>query len=240
MTGVVGGVVAWGGLLWRFAAFGISTVPGFLTAAPVAALGLFGTRNRREQVLFVGAVVAVPLTWATQWVGGHSPQWGARYLLLPTALLVVLAAAQVRRLGATPFVVALLGLGVVMSAVGAVWHIERTKGIADFAHDVLDVPADVVIVGDTPFVGTEIGSWYGDRRWLSSGTSDGSADPEDLAATLTRAHEAGADRVDVLDSEDEPLDRLDENPTYPGFRYESTRVIKFLWSDVVIRRYVAL
>ena len=34
---------------------GISTVPGFLCAAPVAALGFFGERTRREQVLFVGA-----------------------------------------------------------------------------------------------------------------------------------------------------------------------------------------
>jgi hypothetical protein len=46
--------------------------------------------------------------------------------------------------------------------------------------------------------------------------------------------------VDVLDSDDDPLERLDENPTYPGFRYESTRVVEFLWDDVVIRRYVAV
>ena len=93
MTGVVGAIVAWGGLAWRFVAFGISTVPGFIAAAPVAALGLFGERNRREQVLWTGALVAIPAIWMTEWVGGHAPQWGGRYLLLPTTLLMVLAAA---------------------------------------------------------------------------------------------------------------------------------------------------
>ncbi len=37
ITGVVGAVVAWGGLVWRFVTYGISTVPGFLVAAPIAA-----------------------------------------------------------------------------------------------------------------------------------------------------------------------------------------------------------
>jgi hypothetical protein len=40
------------------------------------------------------------------------------------------------------------------------------------------------------------------------------------------------------DAED-PLERLSEHPTYSGFRFESARAIKFLWSDIVIRRYVA-
>ena len=73
MTGVVGAIVAWGGLAWRFIAFGISTVPGFIAAAPVAALGFFGERNRREQVLWTGALVAIPAIWITEWVGGHVP-----------------------------------------------------------------------------------------------------------------------------------------------------------------------
>ena len=93
ITGVVGAIVAWGGLVWRFATYGISTVPGFLVAAPIAALGFFGERTRREQVLFLGVSIAIPVVWMTEWVGGHSPQWGGRYLLLPTALLIVLAAS---------------------------------------------------------------------------------------------------------------------------------------------------
>ena len=68
--------------------------------------------------------------------------------------------------------------------------------------------------------------------WLTSGKSDGSAEPG-LAATMARAHEAGADRWMSSTRSDDPLERLDENPTYPGSSYESTRVVEFLWDDVV-------
>ena len=242
MSGVVGAVVAWGGMIWRFAALGISTVPGFLCAAPVAALGFFGERTRREQVLFVGVAIAIPIVWATEWVGGHAPQWGGRYLLLPTALLVILAAAQVKALWPRPLVLALLGLGAAMSVIGVVWHVERTRELSHFAEVVLDVPDDVVIVSDQPWMGSEIGSWYGDRRWLTSGGDDinHEARPEDVAATVAVAKRAGAAQIDVLDSQDHPLDRVGTNPTYPGFQFEGVRTAQFLGDDVVIRRYVAV
>jgi hypothetical protein len=239
MPGVVGAIVAWGGLAWRLLTYGVSTVPGFLPAAPIAALGLFGERTRREQVLFLGVVIAVPMVWMTEWVGGHSPQWGGRYLLLPTTLLIVLAAAQVRRLGPRPLVLAVVGLGAVMSVVGMTWHVERTRSITQFASDVLAVPADTVIIGDQPWTGSEIGSWYGERRWLTAGADDGRADPGDIAATVATAKEAGASRVDIIDSSDHALDRIGTHPDYPGFQYDGVRTTKFLWTDVVIRRYEA-
>ena len=242
IAGVVGGVVAWGGMIWRFSTFGISTVPGFLCAAPIAALGFFGERTRREQVLFAGASIAIPTVWMTEWVGGHTPQWGGRYLLLPTSLLVVLAASQVRRLGARPLVLALVGLSVAMSVVGVAWHIERTRAITRFAQDVMAAPADVVVIGDQPWMGSEVGTWYGDRRWLTTRADDGDpneADPQDVGAAVELAREAGATRIDVVDSHDHALDRMAENPPYDGFRFDSSRTTKFLWTDVVIRRYVA-
>ena len=241
IAGVVGGVVAWGGMIWRFSTFGISTVPGFLCAAPIAALGFFGERTRREQVLFAGAAIAIPTVWMTEWVGGHTPQWGGRYLLLPTSLLVVLAASQVRRLGARPLVLALVGLSAVMSVVGVAWHIERTRAITRFAQDVMAAPADVVVIGDQPWMGSEVGTWYGDRRWLTTRADDGDpneADPQDVGAAVELAREAGATRIDVVDSHDHALDRMAENPPYEGFRFDSSRTTKFLWTDVVIRRYV--
>ena len=241
MTGVVGAVVAWGVLLWRFVAFGLSTVPGFLCAAPVAALGFFGERTRREQVLFVGVILAIPTVWMTEWVGGHTPQWGGRYLLLPTSLLVVLAASQVRRLWPRPLVVALVALGAVMSLVGVSWHIERTRQVTQFAQEVIAVPNDVVIVSDEPWMGSEVGTWYGDRRWLTSGSDpNGDATPEDVAATVAVARKAGAAHIDVIDSQDHALDRIDVNPPYPGFEFAGVRTTKFLWIDVVIRRYDAV
>jgi hypothetical protein len=239
ISGVVGATFACLGMAWRLLAFGISTVPGFLTAAPVAALGLFGSRTRREQVLWGAALAAIPLIWLTQWVGDHSPQWGARYLLFPTSLLVVLAAGQVVRLGRRPMVVALLGLAAVMSLVGCAWHIQRTRDVATFADAVMDVPEEVVVVGDTPYWGSEIGSWYGDRYALTAQTIDGYADARQMAEAVEVARRAGADRLDVMDSSDDALERLGEAPRYDGFTFESARVVKFLWDDVVIRRYRA-
>lgn len=239
ISGVVGATFACLGMAWRLVAFGISTVPGFLTAAPVAALGLFGTRTRREQVLWGAALAAIPLIWLTQWVGDHSPQWGARYLLFPTSLLVVLAAGQVVRLGRRPMVVALLGLAAVMSLVGCAWHIQRTRDVATFADAVMDVPEEVVVVGDTPYWGSEIGSWYGDRNALTARTIDGYADARQMAEAIEVARKTGADRLDVMDSRDDALERIDEAPRYAGFTFESARVVQFLWDDVVIRRYRA-
>ncbi len=43
-----------------------------------------------------------------------------------------------------------------------------------------------------------------------------------------------------MDSTDHPLDRIDQNPVYPGFEFESVRTLKFLWDDVVVRRYAAV
>ena len=54
-----------------------------------------------------------------------------------------------------------------------------------------------------------------------------------------RAQRAGVARIDVVDSHDHALDRIDKNPAYPGFHFESVRTTTFLWGDVVIRRYAA-
>ena len=114
--------------------------------------------------------------------------------------------------------------------------------MTQFAHAVLDVPEDVVVVSDQPWMGSEIGTWYGDRRWLTSGADDANSDAteDDVSVTVAVARRAGAAQIDVVDSQDGALDRLGVNPTYPGFRFDGVRTIKFLWNDVVIRRYVAV
>ena len=223
IAGVVGAVVAWGGMIWRFSTFGVSTVPGFLCAAPIAALGFFGERTRREQVLFVGAAIAIPTVWMTEWVGGHTPQWGGRYLLLPTSLLVVLAASQVRRLGARPLVLALVGLSVAMSVVGVAWHIERTRAITRFAQDVMAAPADVVVIGDQPWMGSEVGTWYGDRRWLTTRADDGDPNEADPAGRRRQPWSSPGRPARPASTSSTPhdhaLDRMAENPPYDGLPF---------------------
>ncbi|HMK10731.1 MAG TPA: hypothetical protein VK461_04070, partial [Acidimicrobiales bacterium] len=76
-------------------------------------------------------------------------------------------------------------------------------------------------------------------RWLSAPSIEGAATPEAVAETVALARRAGAQRIDVLDSADHALERMHDAPTYPGFEFESVRATKFLWGDIVIRRYVA-
>ena len=163
--------------------FGISTVPGFLAAAPVAASGLFGKRTRREQVLFLGGVDRDACHVGDRVAGRHSPQWGGRYLLLPTALLVVLGRLQVRRLGRRPLVVGVVGLGAVMSFVGPRLAHRTHPGVAHFAQKLTPCPRDTVIVSDQPWMG-ERGRQLVRRSAVAHGGRpiDGRADAEDVAA----------------------------------------------------------
>ena len=115
----------------------------------------------------------------------------------------------------------------------------RTHGIARFANDVLAIPEDVVVVSDSPYLATEIGSWYGDRRWLTAGVTDRTANDAEMEAVVRVAGEIGAERIDVIDSDDDPVERISEHPAYPGYRFESARTVDFLWDQFVIRRYAA-
>ena len=211
-TGVAGAVIAWVGLTWRFVAFGVSAVPGFIPAAPVAALGLFGKRTDREQVLFLGAVIALPVIWISEWVGGHAPQWGARYLLLPTALLVVLAAGQAMRLGPCALVVALVALGAVMSFIGATWHIERTRAVTEFAHEVFDAPPETVIISDTAYWGSELA--------IGMATEGGS---RRVDSTVERLPLTSSRSCPLRDERERPRSMCSTAATVPTRRSISTR-----------------
>ena len=148
---------------------GWANVPGVLAAVPVVVLAATVTRTPPVRVLLGTALGAVPVVWAAQWKGGHVLQWGGRYLLVPTLLLLVLAAVAlegpVRRL--LPARV-LLGITVAVGALGLGWHIHRTDVVAGQGQALEALSAETVVVTDMPHLGRELGAWYDDRRWLSA------------------------------------------------------------------------
>src|SRR3546814_5711638 len=67
---------------------GLGFVPGALVAFPAAAVGLLavGAGGTKAWVA-LAALVAYPLTWGFQYLGGSLPQWGGRYTLGSTLVL---------------------------------------------------------------------------------------------------------------------------------------------------------
>ena len=138
-------------------------------------------------------------------------------------LLIVLAAAQVRRLGARPLVLAARsGLGAVMSLIGVTWHIERTRAITPVrAARCSAVPADVVIIGDQPWMGQR------DRQLVRRpalahrsvrGRRPNEADAGGRRGRRSRIARGGGRRreLDVIDSATMRSTGSDDNPTVRG------------------------
>ena len=225
-------VVAAGFYALRFST-GPGFVPGFAVAVPLAAVGVFAARSAKERVVLGTALGALPLVWATAWSGNHVAQWGGRYLLLSGALLTVLAVGAMERAGwRRPAVVGILGLTVVAAAVGAAWHIERTRTVGAAAEAIEGLPADVVVVTDLGHLGREAGAWYPDHRWLRT------VEAGEFASTAAVARAAGATGLAVVQvaeaGEPEP-----ESPALAGYRPVGTveRIPFLVGAHLVLQRY---
>jgi hypothetical protein len=182
------GVVAVGGL---------GFVPGVATASPLAAHvgppAVRGDRGAREvrSLLLVLALVPVPLVLAFQYVGGAGPQWGGRYLLPTSLLLLVVGWAGLER--AERLVQAVfLGLAVLVTAYGLVWLSVRSHQVAG-AIDELERRPEGVLLSRVGHLAREGGATYGDRRWL---TTNPGATTGDVRAVLDGA---GIDTVATVE-----------------------------------------
>jgi hypothetical protein len=208
---VLAGVFAALLYLFRFAS-GPGFAPGCLIVAPLAAVGVFAARTPKARVLLGTALATLPLVWLTAWQGNHLAQWGGRYVLLSGALLTILAVGPLQAAGWRRAPVAILvGLTLAVSAIGATWHIERTRVVADAVSEIEALPPDDVIVSDFAHLGREAGAWYGDHRWLRT------ARPGGIAATVAVAREAGAEALAVVVLV-EPDEAEPEAPALAGFR----------------------
>ena len=68
---------------------GLGFVPGLFAATPVAAVALgAGWQSPRRRAITAVAPSVLPFMWMFQFVGGAAPQWGGRYELTTTMLLL--------------------------------------------------------------------------------------------------------------------------------------------------------
>lgn len=182
--------------------------PGFLAVAPLAAVGIFSARSPKERVVLATALGALPLVWMTAWIGNHQSQWGGRYVLLSGALLTVLAIGRIQEVGwRRPAAAAMVGCAVAMSAIGVVWHVERTRTIADAVTAIEDLPADVVVISDLEHLGRQGGAWYGEHRWLRTARL-GAVAPAAEVARASGAQELAVVRLATSGEEEPAAPRL--------------------------------
>ena len=158
-------------------------VPGLFTGAPLATAGVVaGWSVRSWRPLGVIALVAMPVVWLSQYTGGASGQWAARYLLVTSMLLMIGAVVALPRLSPMGQK-ALVGLAALVTVFGIVWLADRTHTVASAmrsvaAHD------DSVLISQYPDLLREGGAFYTpDRQWLTAGN----------AAELRRAAEIAED-----------------------------------------------
>lgn len=147
---------------------GLGFVSGALVAAPAAGLVVLSRSWSLERVGIAGmAVTATVLTWAFQFTGGAGPQWGGRYILVPTLVLVCLGVVAVRADGQM-FRRTVFGLSAAVTIFGVVWLQQRSHAVEGFFQDLAERPEEVVI-STNGFLVREAGTAYDDRLYLSIG-----------------------------------------------------------------------
>jgi hypothetical protein len=207
---------------------GWANVPGALAAVPVVILAATVRRTPPVRVLLGTALGAVPLVWAVQWKGDHIVQWGGRYLLLTSLLLLILAAVAlegpVRR---TLPARALVGITLVVGLAGLGWHAHRTDVIGGTGAALDGLPADTGVVSAAPQLGRELGSWYRDRRWLS-------ADAGSLDDALGVAGAADPPSITVIQPPAEDGAEV-ETPIVDGYHITTTTSVPSLGDDLDVR-----
>jgi hypothetical protein len=178
---------------------GLDFVPGFLSASPLAAAGIaVGWSVRRWRVVGAVALVALPVVWAFQFSGGAGPQWGGRYLLVTSTLLVIGAAVV---LPAMPKVgrVALVALAALVTASGLAFLSQRSHTVAD-AMTAIQTHDGTVLVSRETHVLREGGAFYDtDERWLTATTA------RDLELASEIAADVNAPAMRVVSFDGRPI-----------------------------------
>lgn len=159
---------------------GLGFVPGALVATPVAVMAAVGTDWTGDRWVVVAvAISATVLTWMFQYTGGALPQWGGRYILTPTLLLLCLGIVALHEhpalLRRGVFTIAAL-----VTVMGLAWLQVRSHAIDTLFDEVAELPGDVVISTNGFFV-REAGPAYEVRRYLSIGRGGSVAGAVDVA-----------------------------------------------------------
>lgn len=189
----IGVVLAVACVAMRVILVGTGFVPGALAALPLVAAAPILARRDGLRLVVVGALAIVAVI-ATQWTGSLAAQWGGRYLLLPAAVIAVVAAAEFERRDARhPAALGALACTVLIAGLGLAWHVERTNGIVESRDAILAVTGDDVVVSAHAHFPREVASDVIGERWLRADYAD------DVAAALAIARvEAPGETVWLL------------------------------------------
>jgi hypothetical protein len=146
---------------------GLEYVPGFLTASPLAAVGILLVWKRRELWLPAAvAVLALPLLWVTAYSDTMRPQWGGRYALTSGAILAV--GAVVVLAGRRVALAAVLAVSLLVTGYGVVFLSVRSHSIADGMAAIVD-RHDAAVISLEAHLLREGGAFYTpDRHWLTA------------------------------------------------------------------------
>lgn len=184
-------------------AAGIGFVPGLLAAAPVAVAGLVVLpSNASGRYAWVVAIVALPLVWSFQYLGGAQPQWGDRYALATGAMLATLGLVALA--GCSRHVrVGLVSLAVLVTGSGVVWLQERSHSFERLFDQLVERPEDVIVSRNGFFL-REGGDAYSERLWLTAVTDN------DLDFAVQVIQDSQHDSFAVLDQAPEAPTALDD------------------------------
>jgi len=185
---------------------GVDFVPGMLVAAPLAVVGLCSwgaVPGVAARYVYGIALLALPVVWAFQFLGGARPQWGGRYALTSCVLLVGLGAVHVVCSGDRVLRAGVLGLSALVTSSGVVWLHERSHAVDQYFAELVERPEDVVVVRNGFFV-REGGAAYAERLWLTAVSDD------DLDAAVLVVDASGFDSFAVLDQRSSAPSQLGE------------------------------
>lgn len=178
---------------------GLDFVPGMVAAAPVVVAGvMLPTRSSGSCYAMAVALVALPVVWAFQYVGGADPQWAGRYALTSCILLVALGAAALTT-ATRDLRVGMLALSGLVTLTGLLWLGQRSHGVERLFDELVARPEEVIVARNGFFV-REGGAAYTERLWLSAVSDD------DLDRAVEVVVESGHHTFAVLDEDPEAPD----------------------------------
>ena len=175
-------------------------IPGMFVAAPLAATGVvYAMAHRAEapplaRAIVFGGVLALPVVWLSGWPGLHQGQWGGRYQLTTTALLVVVGSTLVERRSRNRLARGLVAVTLAVGMVGLAWHVERTQRYGQTFEALRSTPCDGVLVSASVFLLREGGALDDVREQRVGECRLLSASPDEIGDALEVAHELGEDR----------------------------------------------
>ena len=224
---VVAGAGAAGLYAVRFAQ-GLGFVPGMTAASPVAGIGLVEAQSNAKTRLVAGiALLALPVVWAFQYLGGAYAQWGGRYILVSGFLLAVVGAVGLER-APRRVAGAVLALAAAVTGFGLVWMSSRTHDVAR-AEAALYARRDPALISRLGHLAREGGAYYryGGRPWLTAVTG------EALDRAVDVVRKAGLPGFAIVD------DGKGRTAAFDGFVEQATSHMDFLGLRLRLTSYRA-